>query len=291
VIETGAQGSTQTSLQAQRERWWADYSRTCGRIGGDLRLWQAQSRPSDGSEVPDRYPWCEWEVALDAGVIKVTPALPRKAPTLPFVPSQQPTLHVVRCADEATKPHGPDAALKVSDYLASPTGFLIAYDSGEFGGELSSFDRDGHLTQAIADENVSRILKTPEGILALAGVAHLTLDSGSVLKLTPLADNKWSTTQTNLPGAPHTVLPLPDGSIFVVTTQHLVRVDSGPRVTVLHHGGWRGLYPNSLVQDRDGTFYIGIRHFIVRLRPVTAGYHEDWLVPSGTHPQTEAQAG
>ena len=74
------------------------------------------------------------------------------------------------------------------------------------------------------------------------------------------------------------------------TTQHLIRVDSGPRVTVLHHGGWHGLCANSLAQDRDGTFYVGIRHFVVRLRATHAGYHEDWLVPSGTRVQTTTAA-
>jgi hypothetical protein len=282
--------AAEASLLAQRKQWWADYARMCGPLGGDPRFWQVQQPPPDQSDVPDRYPWCEWKVAIDGDAVAATPDLPRAEPTLPFVPSHQPTLHLVHCETELMKPHEPDAPLGVSDYVSTSTGVLVGYNSGEFGGELSWFDREGHLKQTIADDNIIRILNTSDGILALAGLAHLTIDTGSVLKLTQLAD-KWSATRTELPGAPRAARTLPDGSNFVVTTQHLIRLDAGPRVAVLHRGRWRGLYPNSLVRDDDGTFYIGIRHFVVRLQPSGSGYQEDWLVPSGTHVQAEESAG
>jgi len=222
--------------------------------------------------------------------IAATPDLRPNDPRLPFVPSRQPTLHVVHCETEALQPHDPDAPLRVSDYLSTPTGTLVGYNSGEFGGQLVWFDHEGHMKQTIADENVVRILKTSDGIVALTGLAHFSSDTGSVLKLVQRGD-VWHTTRTSLPGAPRTSLTLPDGTIFVVTTQHLVRIDPGPRVTVLHRGRWRGLYPNSLVRDGEGTFYIGVRHFVVRLGYGTTGYREDWLAPAGTSVQPEDKAG
>ena len=276
--------------QLQPQPWWAEYARRCGPLGGDPRLWQVEKPPLDGWNPPDRYPRCEWKVDVDAGVVTAAPSLPREEPALPFVPLEQPTLHIVRCEGEANEPREPDAPLKVRDYLSTPTGFLVGYNSGEFGGELWWFDREGNLEQIIARENVIRILKTADGILAFAGIAHLTLDRGSVLKLTPRTHG-WDATQTDLPGAPDAVLALPDGAIFVVTTEHLVRIDAGAHVTVLHHGRWGGSYANSLVQDRDGSFYVGIRYFVVRLRPDTTGFREEWLVPSGTQVLGEDEPG
>jgi hypothetical protein len=168
----------------------------------------------------------------------------------------------------------------VSDYLRTPNGFLVAYDSGEWGGGLSWFDEAGAFRQAIMDENTSHILETPDGILALTGLAHMTHDAGHVVQLT-FDEARWSTHKVELPGAPKAALLEPDGALFVATSDHLVRVERGPRVTVLHQGTWGGLYPNSLVRDASGTFYLGMRYVVARLRRTEAGYSEEWLTPNG----------
>lgn len=184
----------------------------------------------------------------------------------------------------------PDAPLKVSDYLRTPLGLLVAYDSGEFGGELWWFDQSGTLREVISRENTFRILDTPTGILALTGLAHLMSDEGHILKLTPASDG-WQVKRVDLPGAPQAVLQDPDGSILVVTNQFVARVLAGPSVAVLHRGDWRGLYPNSLARTANGILYVGMRHFVVRLRPTSTGYLEDWLVPPGTNEQADERAG
>src|SRR5438094_418132 len=43
---------------------------------------------------------------------------------------------------------------------------------------------------------------------------------------------------------------------------------------------WPSLYATSLVRNRYGTIYIGMRSAVSRLTPSTNGYIEDWLVPT-----------
>jgi hypothetical protein len=56
---------------------------------------------------------------------------------------------------------------------------LFNFDGGEFGGGLW-FAGDNRATQMLNRENVHGFVATSRGILVLAGLAHLTLDSGKV---------------------------------------------------------------------------------------------------------------
>jgi hypothetical protein len=42
---------------------------------------------------------------------------------------------------------------------------------------------------------------------------------------------------------------------------------------------WSATYASSLVRDRAGVIYIGMRSAVVRLSPDVHGYREDWVVP------------
>lgn len=197
---------------------------------------------------------------------------------LPFVPADPPRIRVVRCGGPDPKADRALPALEVRDWIGVEGGFLVGYNSGEWGGGVLWYDSRGKLRQSITRENAVRIVETPHGILAFTGLAHLTVDEGHVLRLARVGGS-WRARRLDLPGSPRAIRIDSDGSILVVTTEHLVRVVGGSRVERLHAGRWRGLYPTSIERHADGTLYIGMRSVVVRLRPTSTGYAEDWLAP------------
>ena len=42
---------------------------------------------------------------------------------------------------------------------------------------------------------------------------------------------------------------------------------------------WAYTYASSILRDRVGVVYIGMRSAVARLKPSASGYREDWLVP------------
>jgi hypothetical protein len=197
---------------------------------------------------------------------------------LPVHVSMTPRWQVVRCGLHECGPRTPEPPLDVADYLEVDSGLLVAYDSGEFGGALLWFSQNGHLAQTISSTNTLRVVSTSRGPVAFAGLAHMMLDDGQVLFLSRHGAT-WRKRSRRLPGAPRVVVPQTDDSFLVITTEDLVRVTRDLQVVHLHHGAWGGLYPNSLVVDTDGSFFIGMRYAVARLRPGPNGFSEDWLVP------------
>jgi hypothetical protein len=135
--------------------------------------------------------------------------------------------------------------------------------------------------EALTEENVVRLIETPRGILAFAGVAHL-INEGHVLRLIR-EGNRWVVDSMPLPAAPVAVLTQNDGAIMVATNKYLVRITQQLDVELLHRfaesgGLWES---NSIAQDKDGTLYIGMGFAVRRLRPRSIGYAEDWLAPKG----------
>lgn len=248
--------------------------RACSTREGDPRTWSAQPHVDFAD-----HPYCAWDIVRsDAGlrarlILSLEPTV-----SLPFVPDQQPRIRVVRCGGPDPKADSSLAPLKVRDWIGIKGGFLVGYNSGEWGGGVLWYDSKRKLRQTITTENAVRIVETPHGILAFTGLAHWTGDGGHVLRLIRAGDS-WRARTLDLPGSPRVILLEPDGSILVVTTRHLVRVVEGRRVERLHAGQWRGLYPTSIEQDADGALYIGMRSVVVRLRPTSTGYAEDWLTP------------
>jgi len=194
--------------------------------------------------------------------------------------SVTPRWHVARCGVQECALRTPDPPLDVADYLETAGGLLVGYDSGEFGGGLLWFDDRGRWEQTITSANTLRLLATPRGPVAFTGVSHMMTDEGHVLRLARRGAG-WRSASRRLPGAPRVVLAQPDDSILVVTTEDLVRLTTDLRVVHLHHGAWRELYPSTLVEDTDGSFFIGMRYAVAHLRPGPSGMTEEWLVPEG----------
>lgn len=251
-----------TDLRALR----TEHQRRCAARVGDPRTWRSVLPfEGDGWDKAERLSVCEWSVSVDSGSLaaRIYDRNPASV-ALPFEPSQCPKYEIVHCACNKTAAEN-DPPLRVTDFLRTPTGYLVSYDSGEFGGGLSWFDASGTFRQQITGENTIRIVATPSGITAVSQTASMIEPIGHVLRLMQ-SGARWRFSRTKLPGVPHAVSQDSDGTMLVATDGHLVRIGSGGRLTVLHRGKWSEIVPRSIVKDDDGAIYLGGRFAVIRLR-------------------------
>lgn len=273
--QTSGQGSGADSAPVSRgNAIRSDYLRYCEQFAGVVEAWQVHAPSAGGpSDLETEVPRCRWQVVNAGGEIRaVVDASPRPAIRLPFQPSWRPTLQLG--SDESDG--SPPPLLDVADVLQLPEGYLVAYDSGEWGGALLFFGLDGTYRETLGNANTVQLRRTAYGVLAFTGLAHGTEDFGRVLFLRH-ERTQWTTTSRELPGAPLWVTPDIDGSLLVITTHDLVRVHEGPLVESLHQGHWAGRSPNSLVIGLDGSIYLGFDYVVIRLRPNASGFDEAWL--------------
>lgn len=67
--------------------------------------------------------------------------------------------------------------------LELPTGWLVGFDLGEWGGSLWWFDLNGEATK-LSDNNTHQFIQFENSIYAAQGLAHLSLDRGSLIIFT-----------------------------------------------------------------------------------------------------------
>lgn len=104
---------------------------------------------------------------------------------------------------------GPRGAVKVEG------GYLMGSDRGEWGGEITFISSKGK-PRVIAKENTEAIYKTEHGIFAVTGLAHMTMNSGFIYRITQATNGAWSVEKWRaLPGAPRFSRLLEDGRIFI----------------------------------------------------------------------------
>jgi hypothetical protein len=165
-------------------------------------------------------------------------------------------------------------ALKVDN------GWLVGFHGGEFGGGLWSFSADGTVRSRLNEDNVRGLAAVGSRAFAALGHSHGARDSGSIVEITE-DGGAWQVGHvTPLPASPQALVVDPQGSILVLTTLGLVRVGGTSGIERLTTEGYPGLYPSSLVRLDDGTLYIGMRLFVVRLEPAHTNYREEWLLPA-----------
>jgi len=164
------------------------------------------------------------------------------------------------------------AAVKVKD------GWLVGFNRGEWGGALYWFSPDGTDRYKISDHQIVDFIQSGDSVLAIQGLAHLSLSEGSILRVFKTSGaRRWRVkTFLTLPKAPETFAMHSDGTLYIVLTDSLVSVDRGRHLTTVHrNAAWGLLYPNSLVLDEaSAKAYIGMRQFVgeVSLIDGTAKY-------------------
>jgi HEAT repeat protein len=102
-------------------------------------------------------------------------------------------------------------------FLPVKDGWLAGTDSGEWGGRLlfvPSRDR----TRTLLHENVHYLARTPDGFLAITGLAHLSMNVGKVFLVRARGSDLSAEPLVELPSAPTEVWEAP-GSTVVVGTE------------------------------------------------------------------------
>jgi hypothetical protein len=221
----------------------------------DVTTWQDVKRSGEpGSR--SRFVWAnaanrsdyEWKVFKENHTVKAALRTEdEKKEALPFAP-------------QAENFKNAYASLRVDD------GWLIAFNEGEFGAALYWFDPSGHASHKISDHQVVAFFPSSDGILAIEGLAHLSLSYGSLIQLRK--GSQWQAEKlTLLPEAPYAGVQFRDGRLLLVLSDSLakyVKKENRERLEfVVKDGGWAGLYPNSVVLTDDETrVYIGMRQFV-----------------------------
>lgn len=160
-------------------------------------------------------------------------------------------------------------------------GWLVGMDIGEFGGGLWWFSSDGQSKDKLSEENIRAIVRSSGGILALAGLSHMRIDEGRLLRIADgNAGKRQAMVLADLGAAPKAFVVESSDSLLIMTNWGLVRTGSRGVVTPLFETDYKSLYANSMALLPSGVIYVGMRHFITRLTPAENGYVEEWFVPS-----------
>jgi hypothetical protein len=233
--------------------------------------WKVFPTPTENSETMlcANYAQPEQVSLSGAGALQIL-QLPRHA--MPIPPVELPP-HTIKQPGMA----GYESMLKTQN------GWLLGFDQGEWGGGLWFVDTNGIATQ-LHKSNVQGLVETSRGVMIFSGLAHMTLDGGEVLIAPyPIAADTTLHPLAPLDGAPQAFTKLSPDEALVVTTHGISRIASSGAHETLTHSSFAILYPNSIVSTPEGTIYVGMRLFVVRLVPAsTPGeYTEQWLVPDG----------
>lgn len=204
----------------------------------------------------------EWRIAIDDTGVHITKAAqrePNDGPQLPFtLPKDTPS-------------RGRRHVLAVGD------GFLVGTDSGEWGGALQWFSKDGTHHAQIADANVRGLVALgADEVLVLEGLNHLSLREGTA-RWVVHDHGAWRSAHTaQLDAGPSTLVAAAD-AVYTVTPTSLTRIKRDRTVEIVQPIDTTYLYPDSMAVDATGQLWIGMRHYVVRLTPAGARYTIAWL--------------
>jgi len=157
------------------------------------------------------------------------------------------------------------------------TGWLLGFDQGEYGGGLWRTNNDGSESKQLLNRSVKGIVSTSHGIFVLTALMHRSVDLGKVYTLD--ADGQGELHPLlDLDGAPLAYFRESADSLLVATTHGISRVSATGTVEVLSTEPFARLFPNSIAEESDGTIYVGMRMFVMRLMHDDRGYFQEWMV-------------
>jgi hypothetical protein len=161
--------------------------------------------------------------------------------------------------------------------------WLLAYNGGEFGGGLWLTNEDGSEAKRVFNEDVSAVVVLEKGVLILSGLNHMGLDEGAALVYSlPHSMNLTLQESIKLDGTPSAFAQEGDGSVVFVTTHSLCRITKDGELKILHtFPRWIAQqYPNAIAITADGSIYVGMRMFVLKLNERGDEYSESWLLPN-----------
>jgi hypothetical protein len=162
--------------------------------------------------------------------------------------------------------------------LTVDDGWFVAFDAGEWGGSLWWYPRDRGPGRRLWDQNVRWLFRDGANLIALGGLAHLSVSEGVALRLSKPQGSPWAIVgQHALLGAPSAVTPDDTGRLVIVTTMSVERLRRDETEILARH---EYLYwANSIVVAPGGAIAIGFPMFVHVLQPDGASYRQEWYVP------------
>ena len=122
---------------------------------------------------------------------------------------------------------GKRSFIKVDD------GYLVAFWRGEFGASLFWFSNDGTTYYKITGASAVQFIKRGNEIFAIKGLAHLTMSSGTLLKIS-FENDKWTASKyLELPFAPYAVSLDSNNDFIIVTSDNLIKVNHKKQIKTL----------------------------------------------------------
>ena len=190
------------------------------------------------------------------------------------------TWHVALNADSTEVLAWPRTWPASPNVVTFPDGQLVGFDGGEFGGGVLWKPDHGRQVK-LTNENLKYFVPLPSGLYGLVGLAHMGLNDGRLLRFRRV-DGRWRVdTAADLHAAPYGFTPLGGDSLLVLTISGLTVVAAPSGVRKIADGElWSWTIPQSVVRDRAGVVYVGMRFAVARLSPED-NYKESWLIPGG----------
>ena len=218
------------------------------------------------------YSHSEWNVTSEGDVVTIASNLGEKTDQLALPPLLK--------REEGMPGRTVRAGLRSALHFNNE--WLLAYDGGEWGGGLWLTNEDGTKTKQILADNVRAIVPIDNGLVVLSGHAHMTMDFGNAFIFSnPEGMNISLQHSVHLDGAPSVYAKEADGAVVFVTTYGLCRIKkSGELQRLTYFPKWtRQQYPNSMAVTSDGSIFIGMRMFVLKLHADAGHYKEEWLLP------------
>ena len=231
--------------------------------------WSETKFPTSSSGISDElrcanYSENEWRVTVETGAVHVSRSSNPEHPTLPP--------HFTR----TDQMRGRSVVAKAGD------GWLVGFDAGEFGGGLWWTSNDGREKKKLTDENVHAILARQAELLVFTGLAHMSIDEGRVYSYRPASQSVGTLVEVaDLGSAPNAALVESNDIVLVAAQTRILALYPSNQLRVLYRNRDMGmLYTNSIAQDSAGNVVIGMRFFVLRLRPRRDGeYEPEWYFP------------
>ena len=159
-------------------------------------------------------------------------------------------------------------------------GWLIGFNDGEFGAALYWFSNNGTRNYKISDDQVVDFLSTPQGVIAIQGLAHMGVSYGSLIRITQDAKTgRWRSIEIKgLPEAPESFVRLDDGRIFLALSNSLAVVTSDNQLeTLITSTDW--VRPDTIAASVDASkIYVGTLQYVCEYDVQTKRFR--YLVPS-----------
>jgi hypothetical protein len=160
-------------------------------------------------------------------------------------------------------------------------GYLIAINSGEWGGYLEWYSKDGRRKYKISDDKVFEFKKRGDQIFAIEGINHLGTSKGNLIEIKKI-NSKWVSAHIiKLPFAPFGICLNLHNNFIIGTSDNIIEVQRNKTYKVIYTQPiWNTydntyLYPRSLFIKKNN-LYVGMRKGILKLNLKTK--EQCWLM-------------